>query len=176
MVPTRNRIYCYNSGKTKMLFEDEKKANLFIKFNAEEIQSKSGHCPVCSYFCIACNGWHVTSRVQHPEYKSITERILENYSTVSRELKEFKILEEKQLDEFLNHQVKITNQISNFEKVMETCDAKKRNKLLTRIFQNLELTKSMDLKDKQIRIINQLVERLIKYLTPEETDKLLSPP
>ena len=176
MVPTKNRVYCHNSGKTKILFEEEKKANLFLKFNAEEIKSKSGHSPVCSYFCIACNGWHVTSQVNPPEYKSTTEKVLERYSKVSQGLEELKELEKQQHYEFLKHQVKIKYQIANFEKVIETCDAKKRRELLNRIFKNLKITKSMDLKDKQIHIINRLVSRLIKNLTPQETEKLFSNP
>jgi len=175
MVPTKNRVYCHNSGKPKMLFEDEKKANLFLKFNTEEIQSKAGHSPVCSYFCIACNGWHVSSQVKPPEYKSTTEKILDDYSIVSQGLTELDALEKKQLADFLTIQVKISNQISHFETAIESCDAKRRSKLLIRIFKKLELTKSMDLKDKQIHIINQLVDRLIKNLTPQETENLFHP-
>ena len=44
-----------------MLFETEKKANLFIQFNKEEILEESGYSPQRSYFCIFCSGWHVTS-------------------------------------------------------------------------------------------------------------------
>jgi hypothetical protein len=176
MVPTKNRVYCHNSGKTKMLFEDEKKAKLFLKFNTEEIKSKSGHSPVVSYFCIVCGGWHVTSQVKHPNYKSTTEKVLERYSKVGEGLTGLEELEKEEQAEFLKHQVKITNQITNFEKAIQTCDAKVRRQLLKRIFKNLEFTKSMDLKDKQIRIINQLVDRLIQNLTPEETEKLLSTP
>jgi predicted acetyltransferase len=62
-----------------MLFESEKAANTFMKFNSEEIAELNGHAPIRSYFCIACNGWHVTS---HPEEKyavSRTERVLDSY-------------------------------------------------------------------------------------------------
>lgn len=44
-----------------MLFETEKKADLFIQFNKEEILEESGYSPQRSYFCIFCSGWHVTS-------------------------------------------------------------------------------------------------------------------
>ncbi len=61
-----------------MLFESEKKANNFIKFNSEEILQESDHSPERSYFCIACNGWHVTSW-QNFSGKSKTEKVLEFY-------------------------------------------------------------------------------------------------
>ena len=140
MVPGKNRIYCHNSGKSKMLFEDEKKANLFIKFNAEEIKEKSGYAPVISYFCIACNGWHITSQIKHPNYKSTTEKVLEHFSMVDEGLNKLEELEKERLSEFLKHHVKITNQISYFEKAIQSCDAKKRRELLKRIFKNLKLT------------------------------------
>ncbi len=79
MKPTKNRIYCRDCGRVKMLFESEKAANTFMKFNSEEIAELNGHAPIQSYFCIACNGWHVTS---HPEEKyavSRTERVLDSY-------------------------------------------------------------------------------------------------
>lgn len=60
MKPSKNKVFCYDCGRIKMLFESEKKANTFIKFNSEEIEDSNGFAPVRSYFCAACNGWHVT--------------------------------------------------------------------------------------------------------------------
>lgn len=61
MKPTKNKIFCRNCDRYKMLFETEKKANYFIKFNQEEIQEEAGYSPQRSYFCLFCGGWHVTS-------------------------------------------------------------------------------------------------------------------
>ena len=94
---------------------------------------------------------------------------------VDEGLNKLEELEKERLSEFLKHHVKLTNQISYFEKAIQSCNAKKRRELLKRIFKNLKLTKTMDLKNKQIHSINLLVERLTKSLTPEETEKLLSP-
>ena len=33
----KNRVFCYDCGRPKLLFETEKKALNFIKFNADEI-------------------------------------------------------------------------------------------------------------------------------------------
>lgn len=44
-----------------MLFETEKEANNFIRFNKEEIEAESGFSPKRSYYCLFCDGWHTTS-------------------------------------------------------------------------------------------------------------------
>ena len=51
MKPTKNKVFCKDCGRTKMLFETEKKAENFIKFNKEEIEAESGYGPQRSY-CI----------------------------------------------------------------------------------------------------------------------------
>ena len=62
-----------------MLFETEKKAENFIKFNSENIEEETGHKPERSYYCIACNGWHITSWKEYSHIKSKTEEILDYY-------------------------------------------------------------------------------------------------
>lgn len=64
MKPTRNKVFCPDCERPKMLFETEQKAKNFIRFNSEEIQAESGYSPQRAYFCLFCNGWHVTSAKQ----------------------------------------------------------------------------------------------------------------
>lgn len=78
MKPTKNRVFCRDCNKTKMLFETEKKANNFIAFNKEEIEAESGYAPERSYFCLFCGGWHVTSIIGKIGM-SKNEKIFENY-------------------------------------------------------------------------------------------------
>lgn len=80
MKPTKNRFYCIDCGKAKMRFETEKKADTFIKFNAKEIEEESGIKPERSYFCIACNCWHITSIRKMRNLISKTEIVLVEYS------------------------------------------------------------------------------------------------
>lgn len=61
MKPTRNKVFCPDCERAKMLFETEQKAKNFIRFNSEEIEAVSGYSPQRAYFCVFCNGWHVTS-------------------------------------------------------------------------------------------------------------------
>lgn len=64
MKPIKNRIFCIECQRPKMLFESKSKAANFIKFNADEIKSESGVAPKRVYFCKSCGGWHVTSSVR----------------------------------------------------------------------------------------------------------------
>lgn len=68
MRPKRNRIYCNNCRGIKMLFPTEKKADNFIRFNADEMIKEIGKAPVRSYYCESCGGWHVTSNANQEYY------------------------------------------------------------------------------------------------------------
>ena len=58
MKPTKNRYFCPQSGRIKMKFETEKKADSFIKFNSSEIDTGDSELRV--YYCAACGGYHIT--------------------------------------------------------------------------------------------------------------------
>ena len=61
-IKPKDRIWCPVIRRSKLLFDSEKKAQNFIKFNAEDIKNSGGVAPVRSYFCEVCGGWHVTHR------------------------------------------------------------------------------------------------------------------
>lgn len=79
MKPTKNQIFCKDCGKTKMLFESEKKADTFIKFNSDNIRQENGYSPIRSYFCVFCAGWHVTSKKEFFKSNSGIENPVETY-------------------------------------------------------------------------------------------------
>lgn len=64
MKPVKNRIFCIECQRPKMLFDSKNKAVNFIKFNTGEIKDENGIAPTRAYFCKACGGWHVTSRIR----------------------------------------------------------------------------------------------------------------
>lgn len=78
MKPSKKNVYCNDCGRTKMLFETEKKAENFMRFNNEEIESESGYSPQRSYYCIFCLGWHLTS-IKEKIGISKKEQVLEQY-------------------------------------------------------------------------------------------------
>ena len=79
MKPVKNRVYCQDCGRIKMLFDSEEKANRFIKYNKDEIESENEKSPVRAYNYKMCGCWHVTSK-QESKYirKSIGERLDDN--------------------------------------------------------------------------------------------------
>ena len=81
MKPTKNRQFCIDCGKTKMLFETEQNALNFIKFNKDLILEESYKAPVRAYYCKTCGGWHVTSH-EHVDYQTLTrgEQLIESNS------------------------------------------------------------------------------------------------
>lgn len=69
----KNRIFCPDCGKPKMLFETERKAQDFLKWNADEIEGGELLHP---YYCKACCGWHLSHVRHRKEYDSrMEERI-----------------------------------------------------------------------------------------------------
>jgi hypothetical protein len=65
----KNRVYCTQCHRSKILFDTEKKAFNFIRFNSEEILQESGRAPNRVYYCTNCGGYHVTSSEKHVSAK-----------------------------------------------------------------------------------------------------------
>lgn len=77
MKPSKNRVFCVDCRRTKMVFDTEKKALLFIKFNSNDIELENGFSPSRAYFCIACGGYHLTSKPDFENFISPTEILLQ---------------------------------------------------------------------------------------------------
>ena len=83
----KNRIYCRECGRSKLVFETEKKSLNFIKFNADEILEETGRAPTRAYYCQCCGGYHVTSQEAYNKPYTRTERIIEVYQKEREVLK-----------------------------------------------------------------------------------------
>lgn len=80
MKPSKNRIFCIECQRPKMLFETKSKAINFIKYNSHEIMEENGVAPIRTYLCKSCGGWHVTSSSRPiPERKRIQQLIGKAY-------------------------------------------------------------------------------------------------
>lgn len=66
MKPSKNWVYCRDISRHKTIFDTEKKALNFIKFNADAIREETGVAPVRAYYCMFCAAWHVTSKAEAP--------------------------------------------------------------------------------------------------------------
>lgn len=80
MKPIKNRIFCIECQRPKILFESKSKAINFIKYNSNEIKEDNGVAPIRTYLCKSCGGWHVTSSTRPvPERKRIQQFIGKAY-------------------------------------------------------------------------------------------------
>lgn len=62
-----------------MLFEEEKKALNFIKFNSGEYEDR---VPVRAYYCHVCMGWHITSKSGNSYVNPIVNDVIAKYRGV----------------------------------------------------------------------------------------------
>jgi hypothetical protein len=81
----KNRVMCPDCGKQKMLFETEKKAETFLKFNMDEV-NPDGTREMRVYYCPACCGYHITSKEYRPSYEGRTERLINRFHNDKKSL------------------------------------------------------------------------------------------
>ena len=113
MKPTKNRVFCKECGRTKMLFETEKKAQLFMKFNNEDIAAENDNVPVRAYFCESCGGWHLTHIVEAPKGVSKTQQAIDHMNV----LKETRKTQKQKLAEIrIETSNTINSQLSEVDK------------------------------------------------------------
>lgn len=68
---------CPECGRSKMLFESEAKANNFIKWNGDDIDTHGGE--LRPYYCPACGGYHISSKPYKASYDHNTENLIQRY-------------------------------------------------------------------------------------------------
>lgn len=118
MRPTKNRVYCYGSQRSKMLFESKAKADNFIAYNSDGMMEENGKAPVRSYYCELCRGYHVTSNPSTVAGESLDRRdqkmveLIENYTKGSED---FKQIHERISDEI--DRAKRQMYLGNFEDI-----------------------------------------------------------
>jgi hypothetical protein len=150
MKPRKNRVFCRDCERNKMLFDTEKKANNFIAFNQDEIKAETGFAPQRSYYCIFCLGWHVTS-IKEEIGISKNEVLLEKYLREKEEKKERK----KTVPEKKENKVSEKDRFSN-EDMLGFLKLKLENEIKTLDANQKEilLTEKIDLLKKEIEEFN----------------------
>ena len=71
---------CPDCGRPKMLFETERKAMDFIKWNGDEINVPDGYT-LRVYYCPSCCGYHISHQKYWRGYDNSTKRLLDAYQT-----------------------------------------------------------------------------------------------
>ncbi len=77
-IKPKHRVFCREAQKAKILFESEKKAMNFLKWNEDKIPHTS---PLRPYFCSACAGWHITHIAIERAKTDQTDIAIERYNT-----------------------------------------------------------------------------------------------
>ena len=60
-----------------MLFETERKANDFIRWNADSMEY--GSDTLRAYYCPSCCGWHISHHEHQERYEQQTDRLIDAY-------------------------------------------------------------------------------------------------
>jgi hypothetical protein len=129
MKPSRNKVFCQDCERAKILFETEKKADNFIKFNTEEIAEESGYGPQRSYYCLFCGGWHITS-IKDKIGISRKEQVFEQY----RQEKEKIVNQRKPTSKIrrkIEYQAKRNKVKEDWERQIEELDISQKEKFFT---------------------------------------------
>ena len=81
MKPKR-RVMCPDCNRPKMLFETERKAQDFIRWNAGSMEY--GGDTLRAYYCPACCGWHVSHHSHQEHYDRQTENLIGAFKRTSK--------------------------------------------------------------------------------------------
>ena len=76
MKPKR-RVMCPDCMRPKMLFETERKAQDFIRWNASSMEY--GGDTLRAYYCPACCGWHISHHWHKERYDRQTDQLIDAY-------------------------------------------------------------------------------------------------
>lgn len=93
--PIKNRVWCPGCRSPRMLFQTEKEAERFIKFNGSDIIDNVSKLRV--YFCEGCGGYHITSHAKKDVKRTGTQNIIVAYKKVTGS-DEIKIVQEPKPD------------------------------------------------------------------------------
>ena len=83
----KHRVFCPSANRQKLLFETERKALNFIRYNGDVIEKESGYRPIRAYYCTCCGGYHTTSQQHNTLTDEQLDAIVERGESDSVELK-----------------------------------------------------------------------------------------
>ena len=83
----KHRVFCPSANRQKLLFETERKALNFIRYNGDVIEKESGYRPIRAYYCTCCGGYHTTSQRHNTLTEQQLDAIVERGESDSVELK-----------------------------------------------------------------------------------------
>ena len=124
MKPNINRMtYCIGCRRPKMLFDEKKNADNFIRFNKDEILDENGKTPVRSYYCAFCLGWHVTSNPSLEQGENQDKRdmdLLENSISIKRDISSYKTTISQKITD-IKKAIYLSDEAYNIYKEFDCC-------------------------------------------------------
>ncbi len=119
----KNRVFCPDCGRPKMLFKTEKEALGFIKWNGDDIDTGGGK--LRPYYCAGCCGYHITSHEHNTKFDGRLNRMIERYKRDVKTSGDFVGLDHKFVKE-LDEKEKIAKQ-EKVNSYLEAIDISKLN-------------------------------------------------
>ena len=114
----KNRVFCIQCLRHKMLFESESKALNFINYNSDAVKGESGFAPVRAYYCSACGGWHVTHHKHDND--SIERKLNSIYDDVNNALGDLvNMIKNRDYDGVYKFGINIHFRIDGYKKLAE---------------------------------------------------------
>ena len=100
----KHRVFCPSANRQKLLFETERKALNFIRYNGDAIEKENGYRPIRAYYCACCGGYHTTSQRHNTLTEQQLDAIVERGESDSIELKLSAIARntERRIEDVLN--------------------------------------------------------------------------
>lgn len=84
--PKKNRVHCSLAQRSKMLFSTQEEAERFLEYNTKSLDGwRKGKVPLRAYYCVACGGWHVSSKIfptsTIKEDKEFVDNVISSYKS-----------------------------------------------------------------------------------------------
>ena len=158
MKPTKNRVFCRECGRMKMLFEEEKQALGFLKSNSSDF---NGKVPTRAYYCDACFGWHITSKKGDSYKNPLTDILIEKHRRNKNKKNRLKGVYNAEVTECFTHYRALCCGVVSRKKTLE--DSKKRLELVKGYKE--QLCHQLSTEDFEIveKIYEEAVEKVAKY-------------
>lgn len=112
----KNRVMCPDCGRPKMLFETEKQANTFLKFNMQEVNPR-GDRTMRVYYCPACCGYHISSHEYNGDNLN-TDRLIARYHESLAGKKDVTIEAIKLCDDLVSRNFQCRADLNNYLKYL----------------------------------------------------------
>ena len=135
----KNRVMCPDCGRPKMLFETEKKAQNFLKFNMDEV-NPNGTRTMRVYYCPACCGYHISSHEYNGDNLN-TDRLIARYNETLTGKKDVTIEAIKLCDELVKMHFDCRSEFNHYLKILPDVDQRVKDAARTCFYKRTGLNK-----------------------------------